>query len=121
MTQLFAVAGGGAVGAGLRFALCDMTQRLLGRDLPYDTLLVNILGAFLIGVLAGGDALPAWLHTGMIVGVLGRFTTFSAFSWETMSLASAGMSARAATNVFANVFLSLTAGWAGLALRMAVH
>ncbi len=119
MTQLLAVAIGGAIGAILRYALCDITQRFFAWDISYATLAVNILGAFLIGALAGGSALPTWLRTGMIVGVLGGFTTFSAFSWETMSLASAGMSGRAAINIFAHVFLALTAGWFGLALRIA--
>jgi CrcB protein len=85
---LAAVAIGGAAGSVARYAAGVLVPRLLPSDLPLGTLFVNILGGFLIGLLAElltADVSPLW-RPFLITGVLGGFTTFSAFSLEAVSL-----------------------------------
>ncbi len=112
------VALGGAIGAALRYLTNVSALRLLGPGFPYATLLVNVVGSFLMGLLfvmlmdKGGGRLGPFVLT----GVLGGFTTFSAFSLETLMLVENGQGALAAVYVIASVGLSLTAIVAGLAL-----
>ncbi|MGB1581749.1 MAG: fluoride efflux transporter CrcB [Nevskiales bacterium] len=118
MTQLLYVAGGGALGALLRYAAVLLSQHLWGRDFPYGTLLVNVLGSLLIGLayvwiverLALGEA---W-RLAFMVGVLGAFTTFSSFSIETLQLFERGAAVAALANILLNVSLCLAACWLGL-------
>ncbi|MGB1879698.1 MAG: fluoride efflux transporter CrcB [Gammaproteobacteria bacterium] len=118
--QLSLVAAGGAIGAMLRFLISSTVAQLFGREFPYGTLLVNVLGSFLIGVtfvllserIADGSA---W-RTFLVVGVLGALTTFSTFSMETVHFLQVGLLERALTNVLANVVLCLLACWFGLLL-----
>jgi len=114
MQQLLCVAAGGALGASLRFGLCALAHMLWGQGFPYGTLLVNTIGGFAIGMLAGGGRFHPLTHTGIVVGLLGGFTTFSSFSWDTLSLALDGSAMRALANVLANVLLALLAVWGGL-------
>ncbi|MFO7947928.1 MAG: CrcB family protein, partial [Armatimonadota bacterium] len=97
------------------------TQRAFGEQFPYGTLAVNILGGFLIGLLAGGQDLHPWVRTGLVIGVLGGFTTFSAFSWDTLSLASAAGTRHALFNILANVILAVMAAWGGISARSAIR
>ena len=112
------VALGGAIGAALRYLANVSALRLLGPGFPYATLLVNVAGSFLIGLLfvmlmdKGGGRLGPFVLT----GILGGFTTFSAFSLDTLVLVEKGQGAMAAVYVAASVGLSLTAIVAGLAL-----
>lgn len=121
MLELIAVAAGGALGASFRYLVCIFAQRAWGGQFPYGTLAVNILGGFLIGALAGGQQMHPWLRTGLVVGVLGGFTTFSAFSWDTISLASAAGTRHALFNILANVLLAVMAAWAGMSARSALQ
>ena len=119
MSLLFSVAAGGAVGASLRFLAVSLVGRLLGHNLPWGTLAVNIAGAFLLGALVEGSALR-WqvsevLRAFLVVGMLGGFTTFSAFSLDAVLLYQRGDIVMAALYVLASVALSLT----GLCLGMA--
>ena len=112
------VAFGGAIGAALRYLANVGALRLLGPGFPFATLLVNVAGSFLMGLLfvalaeTGSGRLGAFVLT----GVLGGFTTFSAFSLDTLALVEKGQGALAATYVVASVGLSLVAIVAGLAL-----
>lgn len=118
MQQLVLVAAGGALGAMLRFVLSNGTAALVGRGFPYGTLLVNVLGSCLIGVLYVllSERLPAAPHwrAFLVVGLLGALTTFSTFSLETLELLESGAIARAVVNIGANVLLCLLGCWLGV-------
>ena len=120
-----AVAAGGAIGAALRYGLADLAHGWLGRDFPWGTLTVNVLGSLAIGYLlvllpdSRGEA--HWLHLLLLTGVLGGFTTFSAFSLETLQLLHGGQAGRAFLNIGGTVTLCLAAVWAGHAAGRLVH
>jgi CrcB protein len=81
------------------------------------TLTVNVVGGLLIGLLAGGQHLSQELRGLLVVGVLGGFTTFSAFSWDTAGLATGGHPRCALLNVGLTVCLTLAGTWVGMRLR----
>jgi CrcB protein len=118
ITTLSQVALGGAIGAALRYLTNVGAMRLLGPGFPVATLVVNVAGSFLMGVLVvvlarkGGNHLAPFLMT----GILGGFTTFSAFSLDALTLWDRGQTLTAFTYVAASVILSLAAIAAGLAL-----
>ena len=120
MQQLLAIAGGGAIGAIFRFGMSNSVYRLLGRDFPYGTMLVNLLGSLLMGfffvVLVERMAVSAEWRSGVLVGLLGAFTTFSTFSFETLALFDAGAPFKALVNILASVVLCITATWLGMSL-----
>lgn len=109
MTWL-AVALGGASGSLLRYAL-GLWARTALPGFPLATLAVNSIGGLCIGLLfaisASRPDFPDWLRAGLITGVLGGFTTFSAFSLETLLLWREGQAALALANVGLNLLLSL--------------
>lgn len=116
MKEWFAVGVGGAAGAVARYVLGGLVQRWLGGGFPWGTLAVNVAGCFGIGLawamIENRGAASVW-HAFWIAGVLGGFTTFSAFGNETWHLAASGAWARAATNAAAQVGLGFLAVWAG--------
>ena len=121
--QLALVAGGGALGAMLRFWVGGWLLRQLGDGLPWGTLTVNLAGSALIGALAaladsGRVALPSEVRLFLMVGLLGGFTTFSAFSLQTVGLLRAGDFTAAGLNVVLSVMLCLAATFAGHLVAM---
>jgi len=118
--QLLAIAGGGALGAVLRFGMSNAVYRILGREFPYGTLAVNVLGSLLMGflfvMLVERLAISAEWRAALLVGLLGAFTTFSTFSFETLALFESGEPVKAMTNIALSVFLCLAATWLGLSL-----
>lgn len=113
-----AVALGGAVGSLARYAVSVAVRTWLpAAGFPWSTLLVNVLGGLAMGVLAGGGlarlGASETLRVGLLTGVLGGFTTFSAFSLESVRLFQDAPLLGLA-NVFANVILSLGACLCGL-------
>jgi CrcB protein len=124
MKELLGVAMGGSLGAVARWALCDWTRRWWVHHIPLGTLMVNIVGGFVIGFIAAGTLFPLHRHpvwaTTLMVGCAGGFTTFSAFSLETMKLASSGRPEQAALNVGANVGLALLFTVAGFTVGKAL-
>ncbi len=116
---LLGVAGGGALGSLLRFAIGRALPTAPGA-MPWATLGINVLGSFALGLLAGTslarpDASPA-LRAFVGVGLLGGFTTFSTFSVETVALAQEASVARAA----AYALLSMTAAVGAAALGLSI-
>ena len=116
--QALAIAAGGALGALLRFWMSNGIYAVLGRNFPYGTLAVNVLGSLLMGflyvMLVDKLALgPQW-RAALLIGLLGAFTTFSTFSMETLNLVEAGEVFKALLNVLLSVSLCLAATWFGV-------
>lgn len=98
MERYLLVALGGALGSALRYGLGAWVQGVLGPGFPYSTLVVNALGSFLIGLvlrLSLEGVLSGEARLFLAVGVLGGFTTFSSFSYETLALLQGGEAGRA--------------------------
>ena len=118
MQQLLWIALGGSIGAVFRYLLSSAIYQFTGRDFPYGTLMVNVLGSFIIGVLSiwlvEKYQLSSELRLAIIVGGLGAFTTFSTFSWETIQLIEQGALMRAGLNIVLSVVLCLLGTWLGM-------
>jgi CrcB protein len=120
MNHVLAIAGGGAVGAVLRYWISSGVYTLTGRGFPYGTLVVNVLGSLVMGFLyiwllermPSGVAMRAFL----LIGLLGAFTTFSTFSVETLNLMEAGQIARAVLNALLSVVLCIGSATLGVML-----
>lgn len=122
MTSLFQVALGGAIGAVCRHLTNVGALRLLGSSFPYGTMAVNVVGSFLMGVLVVALAQRGATHFSpfLMTGILGGFTTFSAFSLDAVALYERGDAALAAVYVFGSVMLGLAALVAGMAVARGV-
>lgn len=120
MNQLLAIALGGAAGAILRFVLSNGVYQWLGREFPYGTLAVNLIGSFLLGLLTEvlllqpPSGLTIAYRPAILVGLFGAFTTFSTFSLETIYLIEQGYILRASGNVIITICAGLFAAWVGL-------
>lgn len=119
MNQLIVIAIGGAFGAVMRFLVSTGLYQWLGRDFPYGTLLVNVVGSFLIGLLTETLVLQRVTvaldyRAAILVGFIGAFTTFSTFSLETFYLLEQGQIGKAGLNVAVSVSSCLAAVWLGL-------
>lgn len=111
---------GAGIGGSLRHAVNLGSVRFFGPQLPVGTLAINIVGSFLIGLFAGQAIAqdPAHHHLRLFVmtGLIGGFTTFSAFSLETVTLWQRGETTTAFLYVAGSVILSLAAAASGLAI-----
>jgi fluoride exporter len=125
MFKFFLIALGGALGSVARYSLQGFVQRLFAdtqaATFPVGTLVVNVLGCFLIGVLSGMFAGP-WLireeyRIGLTVGILGGFTTFSTFGLESFNLVNDGQHRLALANLVLSYALGLLA--VGIGYRLA--
>ncbi|WP_096784597.1 fluoride efflux transporter CrcB [Rhodobacter sp. CZR27] len=122
ISSLLQVALGGALGASARYLTNIASMRLFGSGFPIGTVFVNVLGSFLMGVLVvvlahkGGNRWAPFLMT----GILGGFTTFSAFSLDAATLYERGELGLAAVYVVVTVSLSLVALFAGMATMRGV-
>jgi len=115
---------GSGLGGMLRYAANVWVPRMLGSAFPYHTMAVNIVGSLVMGLLAGYFALKSdpgqdW-RLFLTTGIIGGFTTFSAFSLDTVVLYERGDVALAAVYVLASVGVSLAALFAGLAIMRTV-
>ncbi len=116
--RIVLIACGGAVGSVLRYWMSIGVYSLLGRDFPYGTLAVNVLGSFIMGFLAMFFVerfveVAADLRSLLLIGFLGGFTTFSSFSIETLNLLESGELIRAVLNIGLSLGLCLMAVWLG--------
>lgn len=118
--QAVAVAAGGAIGSVLRFWISSGVYAALGRSFPVGTLIVNVMGCLVMGLLyvlllermvVG----PEW-RAALLIGVLGGFTTFSSFSIETFNLIEGGELFTALLNVILSVLSCVAATWLGVVL-----
>ncbi|TAH36097.1 MAG: fluoride efflux transporter CrcB [Alphaproteobacteria bacterium] len=117
-TMILAVAIGGALGSTARYLTNIGAGKFLGTDFPYGTMIVNIIGSFIIGYWMESMALR-WnvgmeLRAFLIVGILGGFTTFSAFSLDAILLLQRGQTTPAVIYICASVLLSLLATILGI-------
>ena len=123
MIPVFLVALGGALGSVARYGVNVWTMRAFGPGFPWGTLAVNVVGGLVMGLIASLLALRGGSNEAklfLMTGVLGGFTTFSAFSLDTVALWERGEAATAAVYVLASVGLSVAALVAGLALGRAL-
>jgi CrcB protein len=116
--SLLIVAAGGAVGASLRYLVSGWLQR--GAVFPWGTLGVNLIGCFLLGFLGAVITGPLLVREewrlAVLIGLLGAFTTFSTYAWETLLLAEDGRWALAMGNVLLSNGLGLVAVYLGFRL-----
>jgi len=111
---------GGGLGSSLRHLINVASTRWLGTAFPYHTLIINITGSLVMGLIAGylafrGEASPHW-RLFLMTGILGGYTTFSAFSLDAALLYERGEMALALLYVAGSVMLSIAGLFAGLAL-----
>ena len=120
MNHLLLASLGGAIGAGLRYIVGNVFLRVFGPSFPWATLFVNVAGSLamglLIGVLARRTGTPNEVRIFLATGLLGGFTTFSAFSLDAIAMWERGENLATAGYVVGSVVLSLSALFVGLLL-----
>ena len=109
---------GGGIGAAARYWLSGLIHERLGSGFPYGTLVVNIMGCFIIGLVMGSMQERFLSHPSLrlflTIGILGGFTTFSSFSYETIAMLKDGEIAFASLNILASVLCCISGTWVGL-------
>jgi fluoride exporter len=117
LLQIIIAGLGGFIGSASRFWLSSATYRVLGQDFPYGTLLVNVIGSFFIGFLMAifeqRFTISPNLRIFLTIGILGGFTTFSTFSYETVYLLREGSYLTGTANIFYSLLNCLGATWFG--------
>ncbi|MCL1979880.1 MAG: fluoride efflux transporter CrcB [Proteobacteria bacterium] len=118
--QWLIVMAGGSLGAASRYGVGMLTARLWGASFPYGTLVVNLVGCFVIGLLFAladrSRLLTPDVRLFLITGYLGALTTFSAFSLETVNAGRIGLAQQAVVNILLNNLGGLTLTYLGLRL-----
>ena len=124
MSHFLLVCLGGALGSGARFLCATGAVKLFGADFPRGTIFVNLLGSFLLAAIMAfstrSQAISPELRLFLGAGILGGFTTYSSFNYETLALAEQGSWGAALFNVALTLFGCLLAGVAGLAAGKAL-
>lgn len=121
------VAVGSALGGVARYWCSGIIANLVGETFPWGTLIVNVVGSFLIGLIAtvsgtdGRFIISAEARQFLMMGILGGFTTFSAFSLQTLSLARDGQWLLVGANIVGSVVLCLIMVWAGHMLASMIN
>jgi fluoride exporter len=117
MWTYVAIAIGGVLGCWARFAQTNLVQAVYGRDFPFATMSINVIGSFLMGFLfietVERLTLSPVLRTGILTGALGGYTTFSTFEMETLLLAEGGELLKAALPAALSVGLGFLAAFGG--------
>lgn len=124
MLKVIAVAIGGSIGAATRYLVSTWAAERFGSNFPYGTLIVNVVGCFIIGIFMvlvteRVIANPYWRLL-VAVGFLGGLTTFSSFGFETLKLVEDAQFQWAAFNILTNVFFGLFATWMGMTIARAI-
>ncbi|HET7707120.1 MAG TPA: CrcB family protein [Thermoanaerobaculia bacterium] len=121
MTRFLLVCAGGALGSGARYLLTLALARVAGTAFPWGTLLANIIGCFALALIAELSSLSAEVRLTLMTGVLGGFTTYSAFNQDTTAYLRIGAWPTAFANVAFTLVLCFAAGLAGAAIGRAVQ
>ena len=120
MPVIVGVALGGALGASARYSLDRLIEQRSFSIFPWATFAINISGCFLIGMISASlvdrHHLPAWIRIGMVVGVIGGYTTFSTFAQEALTLFESRDAAVALAYAIGSVVIGIAAVYAGVAL-----
>jgi CrcB protein len=120
LQKIICVGIGGCIGATIRYLITINSARLLNSSIPLGTLIANVLGGFLIGIIMeismSTDLISPNLKLFLTTGIMGGLTTFSTFSYETISLISNGKYLLGIGNVFLNLILSLGGVTLGISL-----
>lgn len=119
MTNIFLIFLGAGLGGVFRYWIANSIYSILDRQFPYGTLVVNVSGCFLMGLLyiiisERFEALAPQLRSLLLIGLLGGYTTFSSFSIETLNLFENGAWLSAALNILLNLILCIVATWMGV-------
>lgn len=111
MQKIIFVGIGGGIGAVIRYLVTIQSTKMINSDFPLGTLIVNVVGGFLIGMIAelsiSTDLISPELKLFLTTGIMGGLTTFSTFSLETINLISSGRYFFGIANIFLNLSLSL--------------
>src|SRR5438067_558620 len=103
MSKFLWICLGGAVGTGARYLVSGWVLNILGTSFPYSTLTVNVVGSFLIGIIMhlglATDLLPPTARIVLATGVMGGFTTYSSFNYETIQYFQDGETLRGVVNI----------------------
>jgi CrcB protein len=114
---VFGVALGGALGASARYGVDRLIEQRTSSVFPWSTFTINITGCFVIGLLTAAlvdrQHLPAWIRVGLVVGVVGGYTTFSTFAQEALEVGEVHHVAIAFAYIVASVAIGLAAVYAG--------
>ena len=118
MREVLLVALGGAVGSAARYGVTVFAQGRFGPEFPYGTLIVNVVGSLLLGVIMTladrTELMPPTLRLALGTGVMGGFTTYSAFNYETYKLAANDAPYAAIVNILVTLVLCALAGLVGV-------
>ena len=124
MKDFLSISLAAILGANLRYILSRLAVREFGPIFPYGTLIINILGSFIVGLFVIWTTErvlmdPRW-RLFVVIGFCGSFTTFSSFAFETMSFFEQGQWGLMLANIFSNNLLCLGAALAGMAVARAI-
>ncbi len=117
MLRFLIVCAGGALGSGARYLVSTWAARALGADFPRGTILVNASGSFVLAFVFGlpGELISVETRLFLGAGLMGGYTTYSSFNYETLALLERGTAGLALANVLVTVSACLVAGLLGLA------
>lgn len=115
------------MGTIARYWCSGVVARMMGETFPWGTFFINVIGSFIIGFFATLTGPDGRVYAGtnarqfVMVGICGGYTTFSSFSWQTLSLMQEGEMFRAGANMFFSVFCCMVAVWAGYLLAASLN
>ena len=126
MIKVLLVGSGGFIGSTLRYLIGTGVQGFFEKHrMPYGTMVVNILGCLIIGFLGGVSENRAWwtheIRLFLFLGILGGFTTFSSFGYETVNLIRTNGGMHGFLNIAIHIILGLGAVWVGLKLSPVIR